>query len=49
MMYFFFRLISNFNSVRVKKTQMIQLVNTQIDIWEKKFHKKEKTKNIYIA
>ena len=29
-MYFYFRLIPNFNSGRVKKPQMIQLVNKQI-------------------
>ena len=44
-------LIPNFNSGRVKKIQMIQLVNKQIHKLKfgKKFHKKEKTKNIRIV
>ena len=40
--YFYFRLIPNFNSGRVKKTPndpTCELTNTQIDIWGKKFHK----------
>ena len=49
-MYFYFRLIPNFNSGRVKKPQMIQLVNKQIHklIFAKKFYLK-KTKNIRIV
>ena len=40
----YFRLISNFNSGRVKKNQMIQLVNKQIHelIFGKKSVKKRK-------
>ena len=49
-MYFYFRLIPNFNSGSVKKTkQIIQLVNKQIDIWEINSIEKEKTKNICIV
>ena len=46
-MYFYFRLIPNFNSGRVKKKPpndpTCEWTNTQIDIWGKK-HEKEKTK-----
>ena len=49
--YIYIKLIPNFNSGRVKKAQMIQLVNKQMQkfISVKKFHEKEKTKNIRIV
>ena len=48
-MYFYFMLIPNFNSGRVKI--MIQLVDKQITnrYLGKKFHKNQKTKNIRIV
>ena len=51
-MYFNFRLISNFNFRKVKKNQMIQLVNEQIHkliFGKKNSIKKEKTKTYILS
>ena len=50
-MFFYFSLISNVNSGRVKNPNdpTCEKTNTQIDILEKNPIKKEKTKNIHIV